>query len=88
MPIVSQFYGIIVMMFSEKGERHHSPHIHVDYAEYSCVFDFEGNIIRGKIPRKQEKLVQAWMEIHKEELEQLWELAKQQKEIFKIKPLS
>ena len=87
MPIISQFYGIVVMMFFEKEERHHLPHIHVDYAEYSCVFDLEGNRIKGEIPKKQEKLVQAWIEIHKEELEKLWELAKQKKDIFKVKPL-
>ena len=75
------------MMFFETKERHHLPHIHVDYAEYSCVFDFEGNTIKGEIPKKQEKLVQAWIEIHKEELEKLWELAKQKKDIFKVKPL-
>lgn len=87
LPIISQFYGIIVMMFFE-GERHHIPHIHIDYAEYSCIFDFDGNIIKGNIPKKQEKLVQAWIEIHKCELQELWKLAKDKKRIFKIKPLN
>ena len=76
------------MMFFEKDEPHHLPHIHIDYAEYSCVFDFEGNMIKGQLPNKQQKLVQAWIEIHKNELETLWELTKQKKKIFKIKPLS
>ena len=63
-------------------------HIYIYYAEYSCIFDFDGNIIKGNIPKKQEKLVQAWIEIHKCELQELWKLAKDKKRIFKIKPLN
>ena len=63
------------------------PHVHVDYAEYSCVFDFQGNIMKGKIPKKQEKLVQAWIEIHKEDLEANWKLLDEGEQSFRIEPL-
>lgn len=53
MPIVSQFYGIIISMYFNDIDKHHLPHIHVQYAEHRCTFDFNGNILSGKIPNKQ-----------------------------------
>ena len=54
--------------------RHHLPHIHVQYAEYRCSIDFNGNLLSGNIPNKQRKLVEAWIEIRKEELNALWHI--------------
>lgn len=34
MPIISQFYGIIIKMFFNDEDRHHKEHIHVEYGEY------------------------------------------------------
>lgn len=88
MPIISQFYGIVIRMFSEENDAHHLPHIHVSYAEYTSVFDFKGNILKGELPNKQKKLVQAWIEIHNKELTQLWKLATKNKKLYKIRPLT
>ena len=46
-----------------------------------------GNILDGDFPPKQLKMVQAWIEIHKEELMVDWELAVKGEEPFKIAPL-
>lgn len=72
MPIISQFYGIIVKMFFNDTLQHNLPHIHVEYAEYKAVFDFDSNIINGRLPMKQKKMVEAWILIHQEELKALW----------------
>ena len=61
MPIISQFYGIIVKMFFNDNLQHNLPHIHVEYAEHKAVFDLNSNMISGKIPTKQRKLVEAWV---------------------------
>ncbi len=87
MPIVSQFYGIIISMFFNDIDKHHLPHIHVQYAEYRCTFDFEGNILSGEIPNKQRKLVEAWIEIRKEELITLWNLLQSGSRGFTIDPI-
>lgn len=29
MPIISQFYGIIVKMYLKEGERYHKEHVHI-----------------------------------------------------------
>ncbi|MHC1695900.1 MAG: DUF4160 domain-containing protein [Eubacteriales bacterium] len=57
------------------------------YAEYEASYDFDGNIIIGEFPKKQDKLVVAWAEIHKEELAALWEIIQTDEQYFKIKGL-
>ena len=36
MPIISQFYGIVIQMFFDENGKHHEKHIHIKYNEYSC----------------------------------------------------
>ncbi|MBO5265455.1 MAG: DUF4160 domain-containing protein [Ruminococcus sp.] len=43
--------------------------------------------MRGSLPNKQVKLVLAWCEIHRDELMQNWELAKQNQPLNRINPL-
>lgn len=87
MPIVSQFYGIIINMYFNDTDRHHLPHIHVQYAEYRCSVDFDGNILSGTIPNKQKKLIVAWIELRKEELITLWNMLQSGNGTFTIEPL-
>ena len=87
MPIVSQFYGIIISMYFNDTDRHHLPHIHVQYAEYRCIVDFDGNILSGTIPNKQKKLIVAWIELRKEDLITLWNMLQSGNGTFTIEPL-
>jgi len=88
MPTISMFYGILVLMFFRDNRRHHLPHIHVRYqGEEAAIAIDNGGILDGSIPAKQHKLVQAWIEIHKEELKVDWELAVNGEEPFRIMPL-
>ena len=67
MPIISQFYGIIIRIYFNDTEQHYLEHIHVQYNEYDAVYSIKNNVvIAGNIPSKQHKLVSAWIEIHKE----------------------
>ena len=47
----------------------------------------DGNVLAGQLKRNKMKLVQAWLEIHKDELMANWQLASQGQTIFKIDPL-
>lgn len=87
MPIISQFFGIIVRMYFNDDEQHHTPHFHVKYGEFAASFDLDGNIMVGNFPNKQTKLVVAWAEIHKDELAALWEIMQTDNQFFKIKGL-
>lgn len=68
MPVLSMFYGIIIRMQSEKGGKHHIPHIHVICGDDESVFSLDGEKLEGTIQNSKMKLVVAWIEIHKEEL--------------------
>jgi hypothetical protein len=88
MAIISMFYGIIVSMYYLDKKRHHLPHIHVKYQEMEAVFSIDsGEIIEGELPNNKRKLVEAWIEIHKEDLIADWSLAIAGQNIFKIEPL-
>jgi hypothetical protein len=47
----------------------------------------EGFLMEGSLPKNKEKLIQAWIEIHKEDLMANWQLAVTGNNIFKIDPL-
>jgi len=88
MPVISMFYGVIVLMYYFDNRKHHQPHIHVQYAEEEAVVSIpQGNVIEGSIRTAKLKLVQAWIEIHQDELMANWELAVNGQALFKIEPL-
>jgi hypothetical protein len=87
MPVLSMFYGIIIRMYQEIGSRHNLPHFHAVYAEKKIVIDLEGNTLEGSLPIKQYRLLMAWFELHREELNANWDLLTTSGEYFKIKPL-
>ena len=87
MPIVSQFYGIIITMYFNENTKHNLPHLHSEYAEFDAIFDFDGKILKGKLPLKQRKMVEVWISLHKEELNSLWKSMREYNDFFKIDPL-
>ena len=88
MPILSMFYGIIVRMYFADNKQHHVPHIHAEYADEKAVFSIaDGSVLAGKLKNSKVRLVQAWIEIRREELNADWQLAVNGEEVFKIEPL-
>lgn len=88
MPVISMFYGVIVLMYYFDNRQHQSPHIHVQYSGEEAVISIpDGNVIEGSIRTNKLKLVQAWIEIHQEDLMANWELAVNGQQVFRIEPL-
>jgi hypothetical protein len=82
------FYGILVLMFFRDNQQHHVPHIHVRYQGQEAVISIdEGLVLDGALPPRQLKLVQAWIEIHQEDLAVDWGLAVNGDAPFRIAPL-
>jgi hypothetical protein len=85
MPIISEFYGIKVMMF---WNEHMPPHFHAQYGENKILVDIQNaTVIKGVFPSKQLKLVLAWCEIHREELMINWENVLRHELLNRINPL-
>ncbi|MBF0196614.1 MAG: DUF4160 domain-containing protein [Planctomycetes bacterium] len=88
MPTISMFYGLIVYMYYLDNKQHHLPHIHVKYQGEEVIVDLpDGNVLEGSIPSAKMKLLQAWIELHKDELIADWELAVSGEQPYKIDPL-
>ncbi len=88
MPVISMFYGLIVAMYYLDTKQHKLPHIHIKYAESEAVYQIpDGNLLEGSLPANKEKLIKAWIEIHKEELMANWQLAISGNKVFTIDPL-
>ena len=88
MPEITRFFGIIVRMFAEPGAPHHEPHFHVYYQNHAAVYSIEPIIlISGEIPQKQQRLVEAWTELHQGELAEDWERLQSGNLPYKIAPL-
>jgi hypothetical protein len=88
MPVISMFYGVVVLMYYFDNRKHHQPHIHAQYAEEEAVISIpEGEVIEGSLRTAKLKLVRAWIEIHRDELMADWSLAVNGQQVFKIEPL-
>ena len=88
MPTISMFYGILIRMFFMDIDKHKSPHIHAEYQGQKAVYSIpDGELLAGSMNPKKQKLIVAWIEIHRDDLIADWQLAVNGKSPFKIKGL-
>jgi len=88
MPTISMFFGILVSIFYGDDEQHHTPHIHARYqGEKASIAIDDGRLLAGDFPPRQLRMVQVWIDIHRDELMADWELAVAGEEPFRIAPL-
>jgi len=82
------FYGILILMYFYDNKKHARPHIHAEYGDQvaSIAID-DGEVLIGSLQPSKMKLVQAWIEIHREDLMADWKLAVAGEPIFRIDPL-
>ena len=83
MPVLSNFYGIIIKMYFQQSE-HNPPHIHAIYGDNVGVIDINtGEMLEGDLPIRALKITQEWVNINQKELLEMWNTQK----FKKIKPL-
>jgi len=88
MPSICMFYGIVIYMYFNDNKQHNKPHIHARYQGGEAVFTIpDGELLEGNIPNSKMRLVQAWIELHKDELVANWELTVTGEQPYKIAPL-
>ena len=82
------FFGIVVSLYFFDNERHKLPHIHAKFQGADASFSIlDGALLAGSLPIAKVRLVQAWIEIHRESLMANWELAVNGEAPFPIDPL-
>jgi hypothetical protein len=87
-PELTRFFGIIIRMYVEFHVPHHEPHFHVYHQDDVAIYSINPiELIAGSLPKRQKRLVEAWAEIHQQELLTDWELLQAGKLPKKIEPL-
>ena len=85
MPELCRFYGIIIKMF---WEDHPPPHFHASYGNQEALINiFTGEIIAGSLPLGARSLVKQWVDLHRDELIEDWDLAETLQPLKRIEPL-
>ena len=85
MPIVSEFSGIEISLYFDD---HLPPHFHAKYSGDEALIEIENScVLKGALPSNKLKLVLAWSELHKEELNENWMKAKNKQLPQSIEPL-
>ena len=85
MPVISEFLGIFIRMYSKE---HNPPHFHAYYQGYKAAFNIETcELMKGNFPNRQRKFVETWAEFHKDELFANWTRLQNRAEPESIPPL-
>ena len=75
-------------MYFMDTRQHHTAHIRAMYQGYQAVFAIDtADLMDGKSPSKQTRLVQAWIELRREELIADWSLAVKGHPVERVEPL-
>ena len=84
MPEISRFFGIAISMFYSE---HGLPHFHARYGDYQASIDIESGLVRGELPPRALGLVLEWRAIHRAELLDAWQAAREHRALRPIAPL-
>ena len=84
MPEISRFLGIVIGMFYRE---HGVPHFHAVYGEHEISVEVETGTIHGEFPPRALRLILEWAELHKAELLENWQLAREGQPLERIAPL-
>lgn len=86
--MISAYHGIIVALPMPKTKKPTAPFLLAMYEGLEAGFDIAANKpIFGELPRNKQMLVNAWIELHKEELMANWHAGRLSGEFFKLDPL-
>lgn len=89
MPRVSEFFGIVIYVYFEDTARHRSPHFHAEYGGERAVFSIpDADMLAGRLPKRQTRMVQGWAAVRARELEQAWVRALNRENPGTIAPLA
>ena len=88
MPEIARFFGIIIRMYVESSAPRHRPHFHAYYQDAVAIYSIDPiELISGLLPRRQQRFVEAWAELHQDELLANWERLQAGRPPAKVAPL-
>lgn len=86
---MESLFACIIVMTKSIVHRISMPSIRVTkYSGHEAVISImDGSLLSGELPANKLRLVDAWIEIHRDELLANWSLAVSGEEVFRIEPL-
>ena len=85
MPSISRFFGIVILMYYDD---HLPPHFHAKYGVHRAQINIENlKILEGELPRRALPLWIKWAVLHRNELRQNWQIARDGLPLQEIAPL-
>ena len=84
MPQICAFYGILIWL---NYNDHMPPHFHAWYGEYRCIVNIKDGVVKGEMPGRALRMILEWLDDHRPELMENWELAQNGSPLRKIEPL-
>jgi integrase len=88
-PMISAYYGVVLAFCRVRESTPSYPYLHARCHDGAvALFSItENTLVAGTLPFAKQVLVQAWIEIHREELIASWENGKASGDYFRIDPL-
>lgn len=75
-------------MYWEVNAPHHSPHFHDHYQDDVAIYGVHPvEMMAGSLPRRQRRLVEAWAELHQQELMGNWQRLQTGQSPLPVQPL-
>jgi hypothetical protein len=74
---------VSAISFNEHGV----PHFHAVYGEFAITVEAETGPVHGEFPNRALRLVLEWAQLHKPELPENWQLAREGQPLKRITPL-
>jgi uncharacterized protein DUF4160 len=84
MPVISRFLGVSIVMYHRD---HQPPHFHAKYGNEEATMEIESGLATGSLSRRVLQLVDEWRLLYQSELQENWQLARQNKPLKQIPPL-
>ena len=84
MPELSRFLGIVIVMYYND---HAPPHFHARYGAFEVTVRIADGVVEGRFPRRALGHVLEWYNLHKVELGDAWNLARERRPLGHIDPL-
>ena len=87
MALISSFFGILIYMYKEKNSPHNKPHVHAVFGDSNLSIGSDGEVLAGRLPRKQQKYVEAWVALREDEINAAWIAMNENDVVLTIKGL-
>jgi hypothetical protein len=87
MPRISEFFGMVVLMYWFDTQKHKQPHFHVRYRGVEAVFALDGTLLEGDLGARAHRLVREWSAERAAAIHESWACAAAGEEIPWVLPI-